>query len=95
MTFLAQCKLQFCLEMAGQTSVNVSDLVLLRRAVITQGHNLRKCQSVWHKMNNFLVRWKWFWAFEDTICHYFHALIRKIKYTINLIGDLAVCYVPI
>ena len=67
--------------MAGQTPVNVSDLVLLTEAVITQEHNLRKCQSVWHEINNFLARWKWFWAFEDTISHYFHVLIRnKVRY---------------
>ena len=75
--------------MAQKTSVNVSDLVLLTRAVIT--HNLRKCITVRHKINHFLARWKWFWA----ICHYFHALIRNVKYAINLIGDSAVCYVPI
>ena len=37
----------------GQTSVNVSDLVLLTGAVITQEHILRECQSVWHKINKF------------------------------------------
>ena len=81
--------------MARKTSVNVSDLVLLTEDVITQEHHIRKCQSVWHKINKFLARWKWFWAFEDTICRYFHALIRNIKYAINLIEDLATCYVPI
>ena len=35
------------------------------------------------KLIYFLVRWKWFWAFDDVICHYFHVLI-----TGNLIGDL-------
>ena len=39
--------------MAGQTSVNVSDLVLLTGAVITQEHNLRMCQSVWYRINKF------------------------------------------
>ena len=38
--------------MAGQTSVNVSDLVLLTRAVITQEHNLRKCQLCGIKLIN-------------------------------------------
>ena len=68
--------------MAEKISVNVYDLVLLTGAVITQVHN-------------FLARWKWFWVFEDAICHYFHALIRNIKYAINLIRDSAVCFVPI
>ena len=81
--------------MAEQTSDSVYEQVLLTEAMITQEHNLRKCQSVWHKINKFLVRWKCFWTFEDAICHYFHVLIRNIKYTIYLTGDLAVCYVPI
>ena len=81
--------------MVGQASVNSSHLVSLTGTVITQEHNVRKCQSVWHKISKFLARWKWFWAFKDPIDHYFHAIIRNIKYAINLIGDLAVCYVPI
>ena len=39
--------------MAGQTSVNVSVLVLLTEAVITHEHNLRECQSVWHKITKY------------------------------------------
>ena len=82
--------------MAGKTSVNVSELFLLAGAVITQEHNLRKCLSLCSiKLINYLARWKWFWAFEDAIFHYFHALMRNIKYAINLTGDWAVCYVPI
>ena len=69
--------------MAGKTSVNVSDLVLLTGAVITQEHNLRMCLSLCGiKLINFLARCKWFSAFEDAICHYFHALIRnKVRYS--------------
>ena len=81
--------------MAEQTSDNVSGLVLLTEFVTTQEHNLRKCQFLWHKINKFLAGWKSSRAFEDAICHYLHVLIRNIKYTINLTGDLAVCYVPI
>ena len=36
--------------MAGHTFVYVSGLVLLSGPVITQGHNLRECQSVHHKI---------------------------------------------
>ena len=82
--------------MAGKTFINVSDLVLLTGAVITRGHNLKKCLSLCGiKLIKFLARWKWFWAFEDDIVHYFHPLIRNIKYAIYLIGDWAVCYVAI
>ena len=82
--------------MAGQAPVNASDLVLLTGTVLTQEHNLRKRQSVWHKINKlFSYSYKWFWAFEYPIYHYFHAVIRNIKYAINLIVDLAICYVPI
>ena len=35
--------------MAGQTSVDVSDLVLSTGAVITRKH-VRECQSEWHKI---------------------------------------------
>ena len=41
--------------MAGQSSVNVSDPVLLTGTVITQEHNLKKCQSVWHKIDKFFL----------------------------------------
>ena len=82
--------------MAEQTSANVSDLVFLIETVITQKHNPRKCQSVWHKINNFLAKRKWFQVFEDAICYYYHVLyIRNIKYTIDLMADSVVCYVPI
>ena len=82
--------------MAGKTFVNASDLVLLPGVVITQEHNLRNCLSMCGiKLIDFQARCNWFWAFEDAICHYFHALIRNIQQTINLIGNLAVCYGPI
>ena len=42
--------------MAGQTCVNASDLVLFTETVITQEHSLRKCQSVWHKINKFFSK---------------------------------------
>ena len=54
--------------------------------MIPQEHDLRKCQSVCHKIKNILAGWKWFWAFEDPNYHYFYAIIRNIKYAINLIG---------
>ena len=43
----------FCFEVAGQASVNASDLVLLTGTVITHEHILRKSQSVWHEINKF------------------------------------------
>ena len=39
--------------MAGHTFVDVSDMVLLLGAVITEEHNLRECQSVHHKIKTF------------------------------------------
>ena len=40
----------FALKWQDQHPVNASDLVLLTGTVITREHNLRKCQSVWHKI---------------------------------------------
>ena len=75
--------------MAGKAFVNASDLVLLPGAVITKEHNLRNRLCLCGiKLIDFSARYNWFWAFEDAICHYFHALIRNIY----LIGNLAVCY---
>ena len=82
--------------MAERTPVNISDLVLLTGTVITQEHYLTKCQSVWHRINkifSYLDRSDSGHLKMPFVIIFMH--LSETKYAINLIGDSAVCYVPI
>ena len=68
--------------MVGDTFVDVSLLVFLPGALITQEHNPGECQSVHHKIKTFFSKiTKRFGLLQDAICNYFHALKHQGVYS--------------